>query len=492
MGLCFFVGEVQEQSSAAVKLGNEYIQHAGTLKDSVNHFLSAPLSSKTYDSARNYFRAVYPPLANALVLAGESLIEAHTKYPAQYQSIVGGGDTEEDRLLDQIQQGKDLLGSYAEVLDKLDEPNQLLEKAYMRTQECIAKLQERLDNFYDFNGQSAGFFSDAEANVTNLETAIAALGKGAWNASSGTFDLSRLDMNWVKPIQEKWKERQRRIADKQKALGAEDLPKNLKELHENYYWSTVHNAYVSKKTGLPVSEVSKLAYQFAQSDPESFKNPMLDYYNKLIATGVDPLTGRTLTEAEIANAKIMRSAMALQPIYFAVLAGVAQPRMENYVDDLNKMEIDDLIDVDGSGTYRGKYKGDFHTLENVTPEKITYTKRPRDEYNQLRREFNTSIRKNYLKTLGENPEYLKAAGFSVDEIARIKAGDSPVGWQVHHQLPLDDSGTNDFSNFVLIKDVPYHKVLTNFQTVTTRKLKVGESLTLDWLMVESPIYPLKK
>lgn len=91
MGLSYFVGEVQAQSSAAVKLANEYIQHAGTLKDSVNHFLNAPLSSKTYDSAKNYFMAVYPPLSNALILAGESLSEAHTNYPAKYQEIVGGG-----------------------------------------------------------------------------------------------------------------------------------------------------------------------------------------------------------------------------------------------------------------------------------------------------------------------------------------------------------------------------------------------------------------
>ncbi|MGL4695946.1 MAG: hypothetical protein ACRCV8_08155, partial [Enterococcus larvae] len=119
-------------------------------------------------------------------------------------------DTEEDRLLDQIQQGKQLRDSYLEVLDKLEKPNQRMEQACMRAQASIDKLQERLDKFYEFNSQSAGVFSEAEANIANLEAAIAALDKGgAWNASSGTFDISKLDMTWVKSVQEKWKEREK-------------------------------------------------------------------------------------------------------------------------------------------------------------------------------------------------------------------------------------------------------------------------------------------
>ncbi|WP_321385090.1 hypothetical protein [uncultured Enterococcus sp.] len=235
MGLSYFVGEVQAQSSAAVKLANEYIQHAGTLKDSINHFLNAPLSSKTYDSARNYFMMVYPPLSNALILAGESLSEAHTNYPAKYQEIVGGGDTEEDRLLDQIQQGKQLRDSYLEVLDKLEKPNQRMEQACMRAQASIDKLQERLGKFYEFNSESAGIFSEAEANIANLEAAIAALDKGgAWNASSGTFDISRLDMTWVKSIQEKWKERQhRRNAQLEVRIGKNALGGTTYEVYNN-------------------------------------------------------------------------------------------------------------------------------------------------------------------------------------------------------------------------------------------------------------------
>ncbi|MHC5217095.1 T7SS effector LXG polymorphic toxin [Enterococcus sp. LJL128] len=209
MGLSFFVGEIQEQTNTAVTLANEYIQDAGLLKDAMNAYLNAPLSGKTYDSARRYFMAVYPPLSNALILAAESLSEAHQKYPARFQEIVGGGDIEEDRLREQIQQGQSLLRSYANVMDKLEEQNVHLERCYMSVQGSIAKLEERLQKLYTFDRVSAGIFTEAEANIENLERAIAALNKGgAWNPASGTFDVTRLDMTWVKPIQEKWQERE--------------------------------------------------------------------------------------------------------------------------------------------------------------------------------------------------------------------------------------------------------------------------------------------
>jgi hypothetical protein len=54
-------------------------------------------------------------------------------------------------------------------------------------------------------------------------------------------------------------------------------------------------------------------------------------------------------------------------------------------------------------------------------------------------------------------EYLRKAGLGEDDIARMKDGLHPKGWQVHHNLPLDDGGTNDFTNLVLIKNDPYHR-----------------------------------
>ena len=68
----------------------------------------------------------------------------------------------------------------------------------------------------------------------------------------------------------------------------------------------------------------------------------------------------------------------------------------------------------------------------------------------------------------------------------------PDGWQVHHKFPLDDSGTNDFSNLVLIKNDPYHKVITNYQKAATKGVSVGSSNYIKWPIIEGTIYPLIK
>ena len=60
----------------------------------------------------------------------------------------------------------------------------------------------------------------------------------------------------------------------------------------------------------------------------------------------------------------------------------------------------------------------------------------------------------------------------------------PKGYQVHHELILDDGGTNDFSNLVLIKNEPYHKVIINYQNSIARTMKIGESKEVLWPSLE--------
>lgn len=62
---------------------------------------------------------------------------------------------------------------------------------------------------------------------------------------------------------------------------------------------------------------------------------------------------------------------------------------------------------------------------------------------------------------------------------------------IHHNLPLDDGGTNDFANLVLIKNDPYHKAVTNEQNSQTRGLVPKQSKTINWPMFEDDIYPSK-
>ncbi|MFS3550080.1 hypothetical protein ACK6SS_18360, partial [Escherichia coli] len=64
-----------------------------------------------------------------------------------------------------------------------------------------------------------------------------------------------------------------------------------------------------------------------------------------------------------------------------------------------------------------------------------------------------------------------------------------VSWQ-HH--PLDDGGTNDFENLVLIENEPYHKVFTNMQSRIAKGILVGESKITPWAIPSGSIYPPMK
>jgi hypothetical protein len=67
-------------------------------------------------------------------------------------------------------------------------------------------------------------------------------------------------------------------------------------------------------------------------------------------------------------------------------------------------------------------------------------------------------------------------------------GKVPDGWQVNHKLPLDDGGTNDFTNLVLAKGDPYHKVITNAQKSLTKGMQAGDRRMLDFPVPEGFVY----
>lgn len=228
MAIDFYVGEVKSQSAAAKQMANEYSQFCGTLTDSVNAFMNAPLSSKTYDSAKLYFSAVYPSLASGFILACEALVEAHSKFPEEFQSEVDTCDVIEEQLKAEITQGQALLQNIARTMDKEKESNQRTEQRYMGVQSSIQKNEEKLQKLYEFNASSPNLFADFEAQLANLEAGLAEVEKGAaWDPTSGTFDLGRVNLFWTKPIGNNWDKRQKKInavrqAEMQKEIGKLD------------------------------------------------------------------------------------------------------------------------------------------------------------------------------------------------------------------------------------------------------------------------------
>ena len=144
----------------------------------------------------------------------------------------------------------------------------------------------------------------------------------------------------------------------------------------------------------------------------------------------------------------------------------------------------------GSGSsFTGKLRGEDVTLNNVKVQDITLKKRSSSELSQLRSEFNTSVRKNFLMDMGKQTDYLRRAGFTEADILKIQNGYVPTGWQVHHKIPLDGGGTNDFSNLVLIQNEPYHKVLTNYQNSVMKDMNEGDIIVVAWPQPNGNIYP---
>lgn len=92
--------------------------------------------------------------------------------------------------------------------------------------------------------------------------------------------------------------------------------------------------------------------------------------------------------------------------------------------------------------------------------------------------------------MGKQTEYLRSAGFTEADILKIQNGYVPTGQQVHHKIPIDGGGTNDFSNMVLIQNEPYPKVLTNYQNSVMKDMNEGDIIVVAWPQPNGNIYPI--
>lgn len=111
-------------------------------------------------------------------------------------------------------------------------------------------------------------------------------------------------------------------AEKQKKAKIKEvkLPTSKGEILRDYHWSTNSNMYVHTKTGIPSPEVTQLYNRLLAEEHAPKKNPHLEFYTKMLQTGKHPITGKKISDAERANAKIMVWGLAVQPIAGAVAA----------------------------------------------------------------------------------------------------------------------------------------------------------------------------
>ncbi|PKU21962.1 HNH endonuclease signature motif containing protein [Telmatospirillum siberiense] len=94
---------------------------------------------------------------------------------------------------------------------------------------------------------------------------------------------------------------------------------------------------------------------------------------------------------------------------------------------------------------------DVRGLPGIPTEDFLYERRSKVEHDRLRQAFSKGVKREFRRYLAEEcRDELQAAGFSDGEIETFASGKSVKGFNIHHVHPLDDSGTNDFSNLVLM------------------------------------------
>ncbi|MFJ4376481.1 HNH endonuclease signature motif containing protein [Pseudomonas japonica] len=100
-------------------------------------------------------------------------------------------------------------------------------------------------------------------------------------------------------------------------------------------------------------------------------------------------------------------------------------------------------------------------LNGFTIAEVTYTRKAnRAQYRRERKDFN-KIKPVWIRDVAVNRrQELLDAGLTAAQVdAMAKDGKPPSGYQLHHRLPLDDGGTNDAQNLILMRNDVEHRAV---------------------------------
>lgn len=160
-------------------------------------------------------------------------------------------------------------------------------------------------------------------------------------------------------------------------------------------------------------------------------------------------------------------------------------------DDVPKLihKIKGLSKSSSKEIFESTLRGKTYRIREISMTKVNYQVRGYQELFSMRIEFNNKKRKSFLQTLSNDTEKLTKAGFTAEDIARLEKGKVPKNWQIHHKMPLADSGTNEANNLVLIQNEPYHKLITNYQKKVTKNFQKGQNYRISWPDISGDIFP---
>lgn len=201
--------------------------------------------------------------------------------------------------------------------------------------------------------------------------------------------------------------------------------------------------------------------------------------------------------AEIGNAAAGRVAnlgQVSEEIASAINAGnnTEATRLLRTITGVSEQQAARLGSNLSNQAFEGILRGRPISLAGVRTQQVTYTKLAPEVAAANRQAFDSTGRRAFLQQLvGDESRVtqLRNAGLTNGDIALIRDGRVPQGWQVHHKIPIDAGGSNEFSNLVLIRNDPNHLTITNYQNALIRGMSPGETRVFEYPIVSGFVYP---
>lgn len=162
MSIDMYLGQARSQASSVKSACSQLAQGYTSLMQSNQQFMGAgELSSKGYDSAKEFFAAVIQPLVQGAEVGADMTAEACQKFVDQYTSEVDSIDLKSDELERRIQQINTSILNMENInrgLPKLPTGTNPLEQANHRIIESLETtkrdLEKKLEKLMMFNGTS--------------------------------------------------------------------------------------------------------------------------------------------------------------------------------------------------------------------------------------------------------------------------------------------------------------------------------------------------
>lgn len=122
---------------------------------------------------------------------------------------------------------------------------------------------------------------------------------------------------------------------------------------------------------------------------------------------------------------------------------------------------------------RGQFP--FTEINGFKLKEVQWTVPDKKTRESRRRSFD-KVRERFLMMVGQTMEQsLRDMGMNDKQIAQVKRGRSPVGYNVHHKLPIHGGGLNEFSNLILMPIGPHDELHHKVMDPQVAQMQSGDS-----------------